>query len=91
MIGKKVTLETICFRMERISAWISDSGLTEVGLAKYHIRRWLRWKEAENPRLLTGAFCGCFDEVDVENPALKWDSCVFRYDGQDELGDGSGE
>lgn len=34
MMGKKVTLETICFKMERISAWISDSGLAEVDLAK---------------------------------------------------------
>ena len=29
IIGRKVTLDTICLRMDRISAWISSSGLVE--------------------------------------------------------------
>jgi hypothetical protein len=34
MIGKKVTVDTICLSMERISAWISASGLIDCALSR---------------------------------------------------------
>jgi hypothetical protein len=85
MIGKNVTVDTICLSIDRISAWISASGLHGCALSRLMLNNQrLRIVVNRNP-LFDGGLSGLLHYIDIKNPSLEWGSSVFRYDRYNKL------
>ena len=90
MIGRKVTLETICLRMDRISAWISSSGLFETAsLVVEPVMSGYRNNGITRSLGVCSLFTLRLDKVDIKHPAFERRARVLRDYGKDQLGDGS--
>lgn len=85
MIGKNVTVDTICLSMERISAWISASGLLDCALSRL-ITNDQRSNVAIKSSLLSRRSLGrLLDKIDIKDPPLERHSRVFGYNCYYEL------
>ena len=84
MIGKYVTVDTICLSMERISAWISASGLLDCALSR-SINAQRSNVAVKSNSLSLGSLGRLLDKIDIKGPPLERHSRIFGYDCYNEL------
>jgi hypothetical protein len=85
MIGKNVTVDTICLSIERISAWISASGLLDCALC--HDQCYVQRSDVAVKRnSLSHRSLGRLpDKIDIKDPPLERHSRIFGYNCYNEL------
>jgi hypothetical protein len=85
MIGKNVTVDTICLSMERISAWISASGLLDCALSRLMINVQRSNVAIKSSSLSRRSLGRLLDKIDIKDPPLERHSRVFGYNCYNEL------
>lgn len=85
IIGKYVTVDTICLSMERISAWISASGLFDCALSGTKFNDQRSNVAVKNNSLFYRSLGSLLDKIDIKGPPFERHSRVFGYDCYNEL------
>ncbi len=86
MIGKNVTVDTICLSMERISAWMSASGLLDWALSQSMSMFVNQMLLSIQSNLLFHSLGGLLNKIDIKDPPFERHSRVLGYNCYNELG-----